>query len=213
MKKKIGTFAQFIEEKKKSPYKKATLLKYKRKYEKGEEIPFGIESSLKAQGLIPRADGSYKVSDEYRDTGILRLSPIAKTDAEIEQEKELKAKEKEERAEKRKKRMNEDSNENPIDSAETTYRTTDKEGKEIYVKEIEKPGACYEPYTHAYIFHDGKISSREHLEEIMDKKCYDELCEYLNDISLNNEASAHSYMNLPYSFTSSSPILTNSSVR
>lgn len=63
------TFDQFLNEKK-SPYKPETLEKYKKKWEKGEKIPFGIEASLKAQGMIPRADGSYKVSPEYEKEGV-----------------------------------------------------------------------------------------------------------------------------------------------
>ncbi len=62
---KLRNFSEFLSEKK-SPYKKATLLKYKRKWEAGEEIPFGVETSLKAQGMIPRADGEKRVSDEYK---------------------------------------------------------------------------------------------------------------------------------------------------
>lgn len=65
----MQTFNDFLLEKK-SPYKKPTLDKYKKKWEKGEKIPFGIEASLKAQGMIPRADGTYEVSDEYKKEGI-----------------------------------------------------------------------------------------------------------------------------------------------
>ena len=65
----IITFNDFLTEKK-SPYKKETLEKYKKKWKKGEKIPFGIEASLKAQGMIPRADGSYQVSDEYKEEGM-----------------------------------------------------------------------------------------------------------------------------------------------
>ena len=50
---------------KKSPYRKEVLEKYRKKWEDGEDIPFGIAGTLKAQGMIPRADGTYKVSDDY----------------------------------------------------------------------------------------------------------------------------------------------------
>lgn len=45
---------------KKSPYKLKTLKKYQKEYDKGEDIPFGIESSLIAQGMIPRQGGVNK---------------------------------------------------------------------------------------------------------------------------------------------------------
>lgn len=57
-------------EEKKSPYKPETLAKYKKKFEDGEKIPFGVEASLKAQGMIPRADGKYVVSDDYKEAGV-----------------------------------------------------------------------------------------------------------------------------------------------
>jgi hypothetical protein len=60
------SFDNFINEKK-SPYKPETLKKYKKKWKRGDKIPFGIEASLKAQGMIPRVDGTYKVSDEYKN--------------------------------------------------------------------------------------------------------------------------------------------------
>lgn len=63
------TFEDFLSEKK-SWYKKETLEKYKEKWKRGEKIPFGVEVSLKAQGMIPRADGSYRVSDEYKEKSI-----------------------------------------------------------------------------------------------------------------------------------------------
>jgi hypothetical protein len=59
------SFEDFLNEKK-SPYKPETLAKYKKKWEEGEQVPFGVEASLKAQGMIPRADGSYQVSPEYK---------------------------------------------------------------------------------------------------------------------------------------------------
>jgi hypothetical protein len=55
----MKTFAQFLEEKK-SPYKKETLDSYRKKYEEGEDIPFGVKTSLIAQGLIPHEGGPYK---------------------------------------------------------------------------------------------------------------------------------------------------------
>ena len=42
---------------KKSPYDRETLLHYKDEYEKGKEIPFGVKSSLIAQGMIAREGG------------------------------------------------------------------------------------------------------------------------------------------------------------
>ena len=42
---------------KKSPYDRETLLHYKDDYEKGKEIPFGVKSSLIAQGMIAREGG------------------------------------------------------------------------------------------------------------------------------------------------------------
>jgi hypothetical protein len=42
---------------KKSPYDRETLLHYKGAYEKGKEIPFGVKSSLIAQGMIAREGG------------------------------------------------------------------------------------------------------------------------------------------------------------
>jgi hypothetical protein len=41
-------------------------LKTLRKYKKGKSIGFTMRSSLKAKGLIPRANGSYRVSKKYR---------------------------------------------------------------------------------------------------------------------------------------------------
>lgn len=45
---------------KESPYNKETLLKYKKEYEKGEDIPFGVKNSLIAQGMIPHEGGEDK---------------------------------------------------------------------------------------------------------------------------------------------------------
>jgi len=56
---------------KNSPYKLKTLLKYKDEFKKGENIPFGVESSLIAQGMIPRQGGPDKgkkvKSPEYKN--------------------------------------------------------------------------------------------------------------------------------------------------
>jgi hypothetical protein len=41
-------------------------LKYLRRYKAGKSIGFTMRSSLKAKGLIPRANGTYRVSEKYR---------------------------------------------------------------------------------------------------------------------------------------------------
>jgi hypothetical protein len=41
-------------------------LKYLRLWRKGKSIGFTMRSSLKAKGLIPRANGTYKVSNKYK---------------------------------------------------------------------------------------------------------------------------------------------------
>ena len=55
---------------KESPFNKETLEKYKKDFEDGKEIPFGIKSSLIAQGMIPRQSGDDKgkkvKSDKYK---------------------------------------------------------------------------------------------------------------------------------------------------
>jgi len=55
---------------KESPYDRETLLKYQKEFEAGKEIPFGVKSSLIAQGMIPRQGGPDKgkkvKSPEYR---------------------------------------------------------------------------------------------------------------------------------------------------
>ena len=56
---KIKSFDDFAFEKK-SPYKKETLEKYKKKHEKGEEVPFGVKTSMIAQGIIPHEGGPDK---------------------------------------------------------------------------------------------------------------------------------------------------------
>lgn len=45
---------------KESPYNKETLEKYKKDYEDGKDIPFGVKTSLIAQGMIPREGGPDK---------------------------------------------------------------------------------------------------------------------------------------------------------
>ncbi len=40
--------------------------KYLKMYKKGKSIGFTMRSSLKAKGLIPRANGTYKISKKYR---------------------------------------------------------------------------------------------------------------------------------------------------
>ncbi len=41
-------------------------LKYLRKWKRGNKIGFTMRSSLKAKGLIPRANGTKRVSKKYR---------------------------------------------------------------------------------------------------------------------------------------------------
>ncbi len=41
-------------------------LKYLRKYRRGESIGFTMTASLKAKGLIPRANGTKRVSNKYK---------------------------------------------------------------------------------------------------------------------------------------------------
>jgi hypothetical protein len=62
----VKTFEEFLNEKKESPYSEETLKKYKEEHEKGKKIPFAIERSLKAQGMIPRVDGTTRKSDMYK---------------------------------------------------------------------------------------------------------------------------------------------------
>ena len=164
---RLRNFSDFLDEKK-SPYKKATLIKYKRKWEDGEKIPFGIESSLKAQGMIPRADGEVRVSDEYKET---------LKDAIVGKKKVLK-----------------ESFDDEMQDAEITATYTDKAGKTIEVREIEGTGMAGEPMTFAYIFHDGVVTSREKLKSSMKPADFKDLSDYLNDISSNNEASAIAFV-------------------
>ena len=55
---------------KESPYDEETLKKYKAEYEEGKTIPFGVKTSLIAQGMIPREGGPDKgkkvKSEEYK---------------------------------------------------------------------------------------------------------------------------------------------------
>jgi hypothetical protein len=63
------SFRMYIDEKK-SPYDKETLDKYKKEHEAGKDIPFGVKTSLIAQGMIPREGGPDKgkkvKSPEYK---------------------------------------------------------------------------------------------------------------------------------------------------
>jgi hypothetical protein len=45
---------------KESPYDEETLKKYQKDYEDGKDIPFGVRTSLIAQGMIPREGGPDK---------------------------------------------------------------------------------------------------------------------------------------------------------
>jgi len=49
-----------VTERKVSPYERETLLMYKKEYEQGKEIPFGVKTSLIAQGMIAREGGPNK---------------------------------------------------------------------------------------------------------------------------------------------------------
>ena len=55
---------------KESPYDEETLKKYQKEYEEGKDIPFGVRTSLIAQGMIPREGGPDKgkkvKSEEYK---------------------------------------------------------------------------------------------------------------------------------------------------
>jgi hypothetical protein len=41
-------------------------LKYLRLFKRGKSIGFTMRSSLKAKGLIPRSNGTYRVSNKYK---------------------------------------------------------------------------------------------------------------------------------------------------
>jgi len=53
--------------------------KYLRLYKQGKSIGFTMRSSLKAKGLIPRANGTYKVSDKYRSGNSIKNKNPRKT--------------------------------------------------------------------------------------------------------------------------------------
>ena len=175
--KRFVKFSDFLEEKR-SPYKKATLLKYKRKWDEGEKVPFGVENSLKAMGLIPRADGEFRVSDEYKDL-----------DGKIKSMIRVKPKDTPE-----KKKAIKESFDETINDAEIEFSTKDKDGKVVEIKEIEGTGMAGEPMVFSYIFHDGHLTSKEKLKPHLSPTVYKEICEYLNDIADNNEASAISFV-------------------
>lgn len=42
-------------------------LKYLKLWKKGKSIGFTMRSSLKAKGLIPRSNGTYRVSNKYKN--------------------------------------------------------------------------------------------------------------------------------------------------
>lgn len=65
MEKLVPTFEEWLLEKE-SPFKEETLKKYKKDYEAGKKIPFAVKNSLKAQGMIPRADGDTQKSKQYK---------------------------------------------------------------------------------------------------------------------------------------------------
>ena len=47
--------------------------KYIRLYKQGKSIGFTMRSSLKAKGLIPRANGTYKISNKYHIIFLIRV--------------------------------------------------------------------------------------------------------------------------------------------
>ena len=57
----IKLYEQWLQEnnisEKKSPYNPETLSKYKKEYNQGKKIPFGVKTSLIAQGIIPHEGG------------------------------------------------------------------------------------------------------------------------------------------------------------
>jgi len=172
--KKIRNFEEFLVEKK-SPFKKATLIKYKKKFEKGEEIPFNIENSLKAQGLIPRADGEIRVSDEYKDIGDKLKDALKSKSPE-------------------KKKIIKESFEETMKDAEVTATYHVKEGHIVEIREMEGTGMAGEPMTFAYIFENGEVTTREHVKSHMKASDFKDLCSYLDDVAYNNEDSAISFL-------------------
>jgi hypothetical protein len=62
-----GGFSQKMGKARFLPYKAtARNRKYLRRFRQGKSIGFTMRSSLKAKGLIPRANGTYKVSAKYK---------------------------------------------------------------------------------------------------------------------------------------------------
>jgi hypothetical protein len=171
---KIRNFTEFLGEKK-SPYKKATLLKYKRKWEDGEDIPVMMANTLKAQGLIPRENGETVVSDEYKDTKTKLKDALAPKTPE-------------------KKKAIKESFEETMYEAEVTAVYTDKSGKHIEIREVEGTGMVGESMTFAYIFHDGKLTTNEHIKPFMKHADFKDMTDYIKDIYDNNEASAMSFV-------------------
>lgn len=172
---KIRKFSEFIEEKK-SPYKKATLLRFKKKWDNGEEIPFGIENSLKAQGMIPRANGETKVSGDYANDSSLAdiIKPKTKTP---EKKKAIK-----------------ESFEESMGSAEITAVYESRDGSKVEIKETNGTGMAGEDITFTYVYLNGELSSRDKVKSHMKHVDFKDLCEYLNDVAINNEESAISFI-------------------
>jgi len=127
--------------------------------------------------MIPRADGEIQKSEEYKETNLKdMLSPDEKSKNP------------------RKKKVIKESFDETMEEAEVTLSFTDKIGHKVEVKEIEGSGMAGEPMTFAYVFHDGQISSKEKVKSHLKPADYKELCDYLNDIADNNEASAISFV-------------------
>lgn len=167
---KLRSFLEFVGEKK-SPYRKQTLLKYLRKWKDGEKIPVGIETSLKAQGMIPRADGEIRVSDEYKDTGD-RIADMVKP----------------------KKKAIKESLQETLEDAEVTFTCSDNEGEPVEIREVDGTGMAGEPMVFAYIIHKGIITTREKVKPHLRPQDFKELCQYLDDVADNNEHSAMSFV-------------------
>jgi hypothetical protein len=55
----VKGFQEWLREKE-SPYDPETLEKYQKAYRAGKKIPFGVKTSLIAQGMIPREGGPDK---------------------------------------------------------------------------------------------------------------------------------------------------------
>lgn len=131
----IKHFSQFLNEKK-SPYKPETLVKYKKKWKNGDKIPFGVEASLKAQGMIPRADGTYEVSPEYKKEKKSTFSPETPTPASHADkvEKRIHKEEKE--------RLNKSKKDEIIDKhpeSKSKHENPDDKGFEGNVKKTKDP--------------------------------------------------------------------------